>query len=55
MEKKIIWKWRGSLIEEVKEFNYLGYMVSYNVKQDKAHKRKSEEGSGDFRASVEIR
>lgn len=33
----------------------MGYMVSYNRKQNKAHKRKSKEGSGDFRASVGIR
>lgn len=33
--KKVIWKWKGSLIEEVKEFNYLGYVMSYNGKQEK--------------------
>jgi len=29
------WKWKGRKLEEVKEYNYLGYTVQRNGRQDK--------------------
>jgi len=32
--KKVSWRWEGKVIEEVKKFNYLGYVFQKNGKQD---------------------
>jgi len=32
--KKVNWRWEGKVIEEVKKFNYLGYVFQRNGKQD---------------------
>ncbi|KZC14168.1 hypothetical protein WN55_06592 [Dufourea novaeangliae] len=37
--KKTVWRWKGKMIEEVKEYKYLGYTLMRNG-QNKAHVRK---------------
>lgn len=34
-EKKVIWRWKGKVIEEVKEFTYLGYNIQKNGGQER--------------------
>ncbi|KAL6416732.1 hypothetical protein ACFW04_013190 [Cataglyphis niger] len=56
-DRKVSWRWKGKVIEEVKEFSYLGYMMQRNGEQeaqirDRAGRRawgfekKLEEGRG---------
>lgn len=37
-EKKVKWKWKGKVIEEVKRYTYLGYTIQRNGGQE-AHVR----------------
>lgn len=34
------WRWKGKVIEKVKEYRYLGYVLRSNGKQDKQVKKK---------------
>lgn len=42
-KKKVVWKWKGVEIEEVKEFKYLGYILAANGGQ-KTDKKKGKKG-----------
>ncbi|KAL6420586.1 hypothetical protein ACFW04_014633 [Cataglyphis niger] len=33
-DKKVSWRWKGKVIEEVKEFSYLGYVMQRNGGQE---------------------
>ncbi|KAL6417685.1 hypothetical protein ACFW04_012578 [Cataglyphis niger] len=33
-DRKVSWRWKGKVIEEVKEFSYLGYMMQRNGEQE---------------------
>lgn len=48
MDKRV-WRWKGRVVEEVKEFNYLGYTLQTNGGQE-AHIK--EEGGGCNEASL---
>jgi len=38
--KKVVWKWKGREIEEVKKFKYLGYVLTANGRQDEQIKER---------------
>lgn len=48
-KKEACWRWKGKVIEEVKEYKYLGYVIQRNEKQGE---RQGKEGSSGVRADL---
>ena len=42
--KKVVWRWEGKVIEEVRKFNYLGYVFQRNGKQEEQVKDRVRRG-----------
>ncbi|XP_077280504.1 uncharacterized protein LOC143907534 [Temnothorax americanus] len=43
--KKVSWRWKGRIIEEVRKFCYLGYVVKFNGRQDEHVKERTRRGA----------